>query len=87
MDNLVFFDKLNSSYNNKITTCKGIVKELSSEFKDHTYAFIQLITIQNLKKGNQAIGFHQDKEIILLDDNIGLLSVGDYIQVTGVVEV
>jgi len=33
-------EELNYSYNNKLVTCQGIVKEISSEFKNDNYEFI-----------------------------------------------
>lgn len=84
---LVPLEELNNSYNNKLVTIQGIVKELFSEFKDDNYGFIQSVLIQSLKKRNQQIGVQRDVNIILLEDHIGLISLGDKVRITGVQEV
>lgn len=84
---LVPLEELNNSYNNKLVTIKGIVKELSSEFKDDNYGFIQSVLIQSLEKRNRQIGVQRDVNVIFLEDHIGLTSLGDKVQITGVQEV
>ena len=84
---LVPLEELNNSYNNKLVTIQGIVKEISSEFKDNNYGFIQSVLIQSLKKRNQQIGVQWDVNVIFLEDHIGLTSLGDKVQITGVQEV
>jgi len=80
-------EELNNSYNNKLVTIQGIVKELSPEYKDDNYGFIQSVLIQSLKKRGQQIGVQRDKNVIFLEDHVGLTSLGDKVQITGVQEV
>lgn len=84
---LVPLEELNNSDNNKLVTIQGIVKELSSEFKDDNYGFIQSVLIQSLEKKNRQIGVQRDVNVIFLEDHIGLTSLGDKVQITGVKEV
>lgn len=84
---LVSLEELNNSYNNKLITIQGIAKEISSEFEDNNYGFIQFVVIQSFKKRNQQIGVQRDKNIIILEEHIGLITLGDKIQITGVQEV
>lgn len=83
----VLLEELNSSYNNKLVTIQGIVKEISPEFEDDNYGFIQSVIVQSLKKRNQQIGVQRDVTAIFLEDHIGLISLGDKVQITGVQEV
>ncbi len=80
-------DELNSSNNYKIITKQGIVKELSTEFQDDNYGFIQFALIQSFKMRNQQIGVQRDINVILLEDNIGLVVLGDKVQITGIEEI
>lgn len=84
---LVPLEELNNSYNNKLITIQGIVKELSSEFKDDNYGFMQSVLIQSLEKRNRQIGVQRDVNVIFLEDHIGLTSLGDKVQITGVQDV
>ena len=80
-------DELNFSYYNKLLTCQGIVTEISSEFEDDNYGFIQIIFLQSLKKNNRQIGIQRGIDIILREIYIGKMSLGDKVQITGVLRV
>ena len=42
---IIPLEELNDSYYNKTLTCQGIVTELSVEFEDFYYGFIQIIIL------------------------------------------
>lgn len=77
------FEELNASYYNKTITFQGIVTELSFEFEDDTYGFIQIGTLQNLKKANHQISVHHEIHLILPENLVGMVVLGDKIQATG----
>jgi len=83
----ISLEELNNSYNNRMVTIQGIVKELSYEYKDENYGFIQLLQIQILKKNKQQIGVHRDVNVILLENYIRLKNLGDKVQITGIQEI
>ena len=78
-------EKLNKSNYNNTLTYQGIVTELSPEFEDNSYGFIQTAYLQSLKNDNQQIGVQHNIYIILSEKFVGLLKVGDKVRITGTV--
>ncbi len=87
IDLFIPLEELNSSFYNKLLTCSGIVTELSSEFKDDNYGFIQIAFLRSPRKHNQRIGIQQDVCVILQENFVGKMSLGDKIQITGILRV
>jgi len=83
LESIIPLAKLNTSYYNKKITCQGIVTEVSTEFEDNSYGFIQIASLQGLKKDNQQISVYHDINLILLENLVGKVFVGDKIQVRG----
>lgn len=83
---LLSLSELNTSYHNKLITCRGIIAELSSEFNDDDYGQIQIAFIQYLKDNNQRTGIQRGIDVILQEDHIGVVDLGDKIKITGVLE-
>ena len=80
-------EDLNSSNHNKVVVCQGNVSELSSEFEDKDYGFIQMALIQSFREDNQKLGVQREENVILQEDFVGLISLGDKVRITGVLSV
>ena len=78
-------EKLSKSNYNNTLVCQGIVTELSPEFKDDSYGFIQTASLQSLIKDNEQISVQHNIDIILSEKFVGLLKVGDKVRITGTV--
>ena len=78
-------DKLSKSNNNNALIYQGIVTELSPEFIDASYGFIQVASLQSLQNDRQQIGVQHNIDIILSEKFVGLLKIGDKVRVTGTV--
>ncbi|MFW9876217.1 MAG: hypothetical protein ACFFG0_24205 [Candidatus Thorarchaeota archaeon] len=76
-------DVLNTSYHNKNVTCQGYITKLSREFEDNSYGFIQIGTLQELKKDKQQTKYHHGIEIILPEELVDTVILGDKVEVTG----
>ncbi|MFW9969458.1 MAG: hypothetical protein ACFFDF_04600 [Candidatus Odinarchaeota archaeon] len=74
---------LDSSHHNKSVKVQGVITKLSDPFKDDEYGYIQIIFIQNLDSNSPQIGFHRGKYIILQENLIGKVGLGDMIQIKG----
>ncbi len=74
-------EELNSFFYNKLLKCSGIVTELSSEFKDDNYGFIQIAFLKSSRKHNKRIGILQDVGVILQENLVGKMSLGDKVQI------
>lgn len=76
-------NKFNSSYNNKFLTCQGIVTEISPEFEDPTYGYIQIVSLQSFYNDKQQIGVQQDTKIIMPEEFADHLILGDKVRIKG----
>jgi len=84
---LLPLSELNASYHNTLITCQGIIAKLSLEFEDDLFGLIQIAFIQCLKTDKKLIGIQRGIDIILQEDHIGLINLGDRVQITGILEV
>lgn len=84
---MLSLSELNTYYHNKLITCQGIIAELSPEFNDVMFGQIQIALIQCLKSNNQKTGIQWGIDVILQEDDIGVVNLGDKVQITGVLEV
>ena len=70
-------EKLSKTNYNNTLNYQGIVTELSPEFIDDSYGFIQIASLQSLQNDNQQIGVQHNIDIVLSEKFVGLLKVGD----------
>jgi len=78
-------EKLSKTNYNNTLNYQGIVTELSPEFIDDSYGFIQTASLQSLKEDSEQISVQHNIDIILSEKFVGLLKVGDKVRITGTV--